>query len=148
MVWWSIIWFGKVGKLVKYLVLGNQVECSTFMSKPFVVIGVYTGWSGLGLCLTWNRLAHIGWKVEQPTVDYGQSWVELDQSPMDNDQVGRSWSEFQPPGLRRIFTGSLQDLLIFLRICVTTTRSKQKPPPQAQICAKTSISSPDLSEKN
>ena len=45
-----------------------------------------------------------------------------------------------------LIIGSSPDLLIFLRICVATTGSKQKTPPQAQIWAKTSISSPNLTK--
>ena len=45
-----------------------------------------------------------------------------------------------------LIVGSSPDLLIFLQICVTTTGSKQKTPPQAQIWAKTSILSLDLTK--
>ena len=111
------------------------------------LLGVSTGQFGSGLCSTRNRPAHIGWKVEQLVVDRRQPQVESDRSPMDNGHVSQSQSEFQPPNLHRIFVGSSLDLLIFLWICVTTTGSKQKPLPQAQIWAKTSISSPNLSGK-
>ena len=128
MVWWSIIWFGKVEKLLKYLVSGNEVECSTFMSKLFVAIRVSMGRFESGLCPTQNRLAHIERKVEWPAADRRQSQVKSDQSSVDSDRVSRSRSVFQPLDLSQIFTGSLSDLLIFLRICVTTMGSKQKPP--------------------
>ena len=101
-------------------------------------LGVSTGWSGSGLCPTWNRPAHIGWEVERPAADRRQPRVESDRAPVDNGWVGRSQSEFQPPDLRWIFvgnrqifvksrwifTGSSPDLLIFFWIYVTTIGSK------------------------
>ena len=67
------------------------------------LLGVSMGWSGSGLCQTRNRPAHIGWKAEQSVADCRQPQVKSNRSPMDNDRVGRSQSEFQPPDLRWIF---------------------------------------------
>ena len=85
---------------ITYRLLSRGVH---MIKKKKKKVGVSTGRSGSSLCPTRNRPTHIGWEVERLAADCRQSRVESDRAPLDNGWVSRSWSEFQPPDLCRIF---------------------------------------------
>ena len=101
------------------------------------------GVHGLGLCPTQNRPAHIGWEVERPAVDRRQPQVELDRAPVDNGQVDRSRSEFQPLDLCRIFAENRQ---IFTGSCQIFVGSSPNLYDNHEIEARKTTLSPNLNE--
>ena len=97
----------------------------------------------LGLCLTQNRPAHIGWEVERPAVDCRQPWVKSDRAPVDNGRVDRSQSEFQPLDLCRIFVENRQIFTGSRRIFVGSSPNLCD---NHEIEARKTTSSPDLNK--